>query len=134
MNRTESRAQELATYLNERFEGQKVDWIPFSEEELSRALQGASLLVNATSIGLGGTKFRETSWLRALSKERTLVTDLNYSPRMTPLLVESRAVGLPTLDGLPMLIRQGAEAFQLWTGLAAPVQAMKAAVEEHVPG
>ncbi|MEP6872681.1 MAG: shikimate dehydrogenase, partial [Anaerolineaceae bacterium] len=52
------------------------------------------------------------------------IVDIVYAPQETPLLADARARGLPTLGGLPMLVYQGALAFELWTGLAAPVDVM----------
>ena len=57
-------------------------------------------------------------------RAETLVVDIVYAPEETPFLAAARARGLPTLGGLPMLIYQGALAFELWTGLAAPVEVM----------
>jgi shikimate dehydrogenase len=55
----------------------------------------------------------------------TLVADLTY--RDTDLLLAAQRRGLKTVDGLPMLVHQGARAFELWTGSAAPVETMLAA-------
>ena len=53
-----------------------------------------------------------------------LVVDIVYAPEETPLLAAAKARGLPTFGGLPMLIYQGALAFELWTGVRAPVDVM----------
>ena len=58
---------------------------------------------------------------------RILVYDLVYNPPETPLLVESLKAGARTLNGLTMLVYQGAASFQLWTGRKAPVEVMTAA-------
>jgi shikimate dehydrogenase len=64
---------------------------------------------------------------------RTVVFDLVYG-RATPLLELSRAVGCRTLDGLEMLVYQGAASFQLWTGIQPNIDVMRraclAALEE----
>ncbi|MEX2081496.1 MAG: hypothetical protein WEC33_07745 [Dehalococcoidia bacterium] len=54
----------------------------------------------------------------------TLAADLVYRPRDTAFLRAARDAGLPTLGGLAMLVYQGALSFELWTGSAAPVDAM----------
>jgi shikimate dehydrogenase len=56
-----------------------------------------------------------------------LIADLTY--RDTPLLVQAKARGIATLDGLPMLVYQGARSFELWTGQDAPIDIMMAAAE-----
>jgi shikimate dehydrogenase len=53
-----------------------------------------------------------------------LVVDIVYTPARTPLLAAAEACGLRTFPGLPMLIYQGALAFELWTGTRAPVAVM----------
>ena len=92
------------------------------------ACRAADLLVNATSVGMEGGPAPEAlpmpiGWL----PKGALVYDLVYRPTETPLLRAAQASGLPTLGGLAMLVYQGASAFELWTGLAAPVDRMRAA-------
>ena len=53
--------------------------------------------------------------------------DLVYRPRETALLRQARAAGCRTIEGIEMLIEQGARSFELWTGLAAPVHVMRTA-------
>ncbi|MFN0144887.1 MAG: shikimate dehydrogenase [Dehalococcoidia bacterium] len=53
-----------------------------------------------------------------------LAVDIVYTPERTPFLQAAEAAGLQTLSGLPMLIYQGALAFELWTGVHAPVDVM----------
>ncbi len=54
----------------------------------------------------------------------SLVVDIVYAPAETPLLKTARERALQAFPGLPMLIYQGALAFELWTGITAPVQTM----------
>jgi shikimate dehydrogenase len=56
-----------------------------------------------------------------------MLYDLIYNPRETLLMRRARAAGAPAVDGLGMLVHQGAEAFELWTGVDAPVDVMRAA-------
>jgi len=53
-----------------------------------------------------------------------LVVDIVANPPVTALLAAAAERGCRTLGGLPMLVRQGAEAFTLWTGRPAPVSVM----------
>jgi shikimate dehydrogenase len=67
--------------------------------------------------------------------EGVLIYDLVYNPRETPLLSIARRRGAKTIDGLPMLVYQGAIAFKLWTGKDPPLEIMfktaeKALMEE----
>ncbi len=60
----------------------------------------------------------------------TGLVDLAYRPDGTPtaLVERARAVGCDTVDGLEILVRQGAASFELWTGVSAPLDVMRSAV------
>lgn len=97
---------------------------------LAGALDGADLIVNATPLGdpsmPGTSPIPDDVALDAL-EPRPVVFDLVYRPRRTPLLEQAAAAGCPAVEGIEMLIGQGARSFELWTGLAAPVEIMRAA-------
>lgn len=117
-NRNAARAQELAADLGS---------VPLivgdsSQAALGRAVAGASLLINATSVGWHGDEVPiPVAMLDQLGRD-AVVIDLTY--RDTAFLRAARARGMQTLDGLPMLVYQGARAFELWTGKDAPVEVM----------
>lgn len=127
VNRTRSRAERLAQEFGEFF-GVKIPVMTFDYPIiLQEALNQAELLVNATSIGM--SPHTETSPLPTgihFSPSLT-VYDLVYNPLETRLLADARAAGATAIDGLGMLIHQGAVAFTLWTGEEAPVEVMRAA-------
>ena len=84
------------------------------------------LVVNATSVGL---KPGDPSLVSPKDFPRkTLFVDLIYKPRETRFLRLARQSGHRTLNGLGMLLYQGAEAFRLWTGKKAPVDVMRRAI------
>ncbi len=94
---------------------------------------GVTLVVQTTSCGMTGADPGElardaVSW-DALAAGAA-VLDVVYAPPETPLLAEARRRGLRAANGLGMLSRQGALAFELWLGVAAPVDAMRAALGE----
>jgi shikimate dehydrogenase len=60
------------------------------------------------------------------------VCDLVYNPLETVFLAQARAAGAPTIDGLGMLIHQGAFALEQWTGQEAPVDIMRQACLEKL--
>lgn len=130
-NRTPERAAALAAAFAERGELRVL-----GPEELAEGLERADLLVNTTSVGMArGGRDPDVSPLPAgLLPRRALVVDLVYRPARTRLLRETEAAGLPTQNGLPMLVYQGAEAFERWTGRAAPVAVMRAAAEAALRG
>jgi shikimate dehydrogenase len=97
---------------------------------LPEALGACGLLINATSVGMGeGVPASPLDIaLLAHCPAGTLVCDLVYAPPETLLLRAAQQRGLRTLNGLPMLLYQGAAAFTLWTGVPAPEGVMRAAL------
>jgi shikimate dehydrogenase len=114
-NRTADRARRLAEELGAR---------PVSSAE------PADVLVNCTSIGLDDQ--RETFkhlpvGADGLSNYRCVV-DLVYRARETHLIAAARAASVPAVEGIQILVGQGALSFEQFTGAQAPVDVMRAAV------
>ena len=122
-NRTPDRARALLTDLD--IHGAAV--IPLTDWDLMGAIRDHSVIVNATSIGWNDDQQVLAPALLEAIDPRGLVADLTY--RDTSLLLGARARGITTLDGLPMLVYQGARSFELWTGLDAPIDVMLAAAQ-----
>jgi shikimate dehydrogenase len=91
---------------------------------LPEALEGADILVNATSVGMSPTS-EESPVSARLVTPGLVVFDIVYNPMMTRLLREAKAAGARTIGGVDMLAWQGALAFEKWTGQAAPVELMR---------
>jgi shikimate dehydrogenase/3-dehydroquinate dehydratase type I len=87
------------------------------------------LLVNATPAGTRGMEADMPVPESSLDGTR-FVYDLVYNPTETPLLQAARRRGIRGTNGLEMLLQQAAASFELWTGKAAPFDAMKAAARE----
>lgn len=99
--------------------------------DLPSVLTGTQILVNATTVGMQGGPAENALPLDvdlSLLPRDALVYDLVYRPRRTPLLVAAAELGLDTLDGLSMLVWQGAESLRAWTGLEPPTAVMLEAV------
>ena len=87
--------------------------------------RGYDCVVNCTSVGMVGTGTEAQSPCDFASADPgTLAVDIVYKPEETAFLRAAKQAGLPVLGGLPMLIYQGALAFELWTGVTAPVDVM----------
>jgi shikimate dehydrogenase len=124
-NRTVERATELAEEL--RSAGVDASGGPL--ETVGERIAGASVLVNATSVGME----ENASPVPADALHGDLaVLDAVYTPLETRLLREAEAAGARTVDGAWMLLYQGAAAFERWTGREAPVAAMNDALRERV--
>lgn len=122
-NRTPDRAALLAADLGP----------PASPLAEPPSLQGYDCLVNCTTIGMqGGPNPSASPISLETAPPGLLVVDIVYAPLETPLLRAAASLGLPTLGGLPMLIYQGALAFEHWTGLPAPVDVMFAAARSEL--
>jgi shikimate dehydrogenase len=97
--------------------------------------EGTAILVNATPLG---TAHRTDSATLPIDPDLLhpglLVCDLVYNPPETPLLLEARRRGAKTLNGLPMLVYQGAAALERWTERPAPVGLMRRKAEEALRG
>jgi shikimate dehydrogenase len=91
---------------------------------LAEALEGADILVNATSVGMSPAS-EESPVPTRLLKPELVVFDIVYNPVMTRLLREAGLAGARTIGGVDMLAWQGALAFEKWTGQTAPVDLMK---------
>jgi len=130
INRTLSRAQELKAALAHRSSEQMLQVVPMDTPEEEMALRRADLVINATSLGM--TPNTDTTPLRhpSLLRPGTTVVDLVYRPRETRLLREARRAGCRTVNGVSMLVHQGAESFRIWFHVKRNVAAMQRAVEE----
>ncbi len=127
VNRSPSRGQELAKHLSEKTpaEAQSVHW----QGEYSVPPE-ANILVNATSIGLFPNVEESPSVNMTSIRPDLLVCDVIPNPPHTAFLRAAEAASARTLDGLGMLVYQGAIAFQMWTGVEAPIPVMHRALEE----
>jgi shikimate dehydrogenase len=109
-------------------------------QELVKALGAAQLVVNTTPLGMAAAGDPLASSLSPLGPGElealapgSCVYDLIYTPRPTALLRQAAARGCRAIDGLEMLVRQGAAALGLWSGVQElPVAAMRAAALEQL--
>ena len=96
-----------------------------TRDDLAEALSRTTLLINATSAGLHGDETPISVALLDSLPPSAVVYDLIYRP--TALLRAAQERGLRTVDGLGMLIHQGALAWEAWTGRTAPLDVMRQA-------
>lgn len=135
-NRTVSRAESLLADLDHH--GVAVQTVGLDNDAIADALRGrgpVGLIVNCTSMGMLHGPAEGASPIPAeLIPAGAFVYDLVYNPPVTPLMELAQGVGARTLNGLPMLVYQGAKGFGLWTGIDAPVDVMMAAARRAVEG
>jgi shikimate dehydrogenase len=131
VNRDAGRGMELEALLNEATPTNAtfVHWKkPFALPA------GTDIVVNATSIGLFPNVTDKPNLEYDTTTDKMIVCDVIPNPPRTPFLREAEARGAKTLDGLGMLVYQGAIAFKMWTGHDAPVQVMRDALEQVFGG
>lgn len=114
VNRTVDRAQELVDRFGPPLHAHGMN-------ALDSLLDGAGLFVNTTSLGMDGTAAPLLPFDRM--KNDALVTDIVYVPLKTPLLQQAEQIGLPTVDGLGMLLHQAVPGFERWFGQKPEVTA-----------
>jgi shikimate dehydrogenase len=107
VNRTYARAEEAVAGISN---ARALKW-----EDLERGFGAADLIVQATILGMEG--HAAPDWPVGLCRAGAIVADIVYRPLETDLLCAARARGLLVIDGLGMLIHQGALAFELWFGI-----------------
>lgn len=94
-------------------------------DKLKEEIATSYIFTNATGVGMkpleGQTYIPDASFLRP----DLIVSDVVYAPRETELLRMAKEVGCKTLNGLGMMLFQGAAAFELWTGQEMPIEYMK---------
>ncbi len=121
------KARRLVKEFQKKFRHVRIGEINMKNIDL---LEKIDLLVNATPVGLKGTRFKNLP-IKKLPR-RAIVSDLVYHPAMTPLLQAARRRRLKIHSGLGMLLQQGALSFQIWTGEEPPLAVMKRALSRRL--
>ncbi|MCD6397150.1 MAG: shikimate dehydrogenase [Spirochaetaceae bacterium] len=128
INRTEERGLKLVNHLKDKTSMDVVfsKWdTPFSIPE------NFDIVVNATSIGLYPNINEKPDINYDSIKSSMVVCDVIPNPPRTKFLEEAGKRGAQTIDGLGMLVYQGAIGFKMWTGVDAPVNVMKEALKRE---
>jgi len=131
LGRTEAHVQNILRHLSmfsvKMHRNTHIEGALFGYPEVREFLSDAELVVNATSIGLNMDDSELLIDVNVLPIT-TLVMDMIFNPPFTPLLRAAMAHGCQVLNGLSMLLYQGALAFELWTGRPAPIEVMQKAL------
>lgn len=127
VNRNKDRAKTLADHLM--FLGCDVSFFDWEEFKKEKVLKEYELLINTTSLGM--EPLIDDMPPLDINAIRTghFVVDIIYKPQETLLLQKAKERGCMTLNGMSMLLEQGILAFELFTGLEAPVNVMKRELE-----
>ncbi len=105
------------------------------DQILKQGPKAAALLVNATPIGMHpqveAVPLKEDE-IKVMMRGDAIAYDLIYTPRPTQFLQQAAALGLTPIDGLEMLVQQGAAALEIWLNQPAPVSVMRQALLSHL--
>ena len=134
ISRNRSSLNELVNNFNNEI---KIEGILNTNKKINKLIQEADLIVNTTPVGMSKTQkenmipFGQEVWNNINSN--TIVYDLIYNPSPTPLLKFCDQKGCMTIDGLQMLIAQGAKSLSFWTdGLEVPFEVMHDALRKYL--
>ncbi len=130
LNRTAKQAADLANFLKETV-NRNVIADAFLPTRIKEEIANSDILINATSVGMH-PKASESPVPANLLKTDLAVMDIVYNPLETRLAKDAKAYGSKVVSGLEMLIYQGAASFEIWTGVKAPIEAMRKAALCHL--
>lgn len=127
INRTAQRAAFLVEDLAEAFPDSTMTFAELTPHFLEVLDGEVDLVINTTSVGMY-PNLDVSPWPTEISIPRKAIfCDLVYNPLETVFLAQARTAGVPIINGLGMLIHQGAYAFEKWTGHPAPIEVMRQA-------
>ncbi|HET6384783.1 MAG TPA: shikimate dehydrogenase [Armatimonadota bacterium] len=135
LNRTRERAVEMIQWLDERARaipggGKNTLLSAGTPDEGESSIRSASIVVQCTSVGMSPHQEDPPPIPASWIQPSMVVYDLIYNPRETRLLALARAAGAKAMNGVEMLIYQGAIAFEIWTGVFPPIDVMRRALLE----
>lgn len=125
LNRTTEKIRNLSKDIDRVFHKEiTVDIL--SSKTLETNLKDADILINATNVGMHPNSAESIVNSRFLKPELA-VMDIVYNPIETKLAKDAKDAGARVVNGLEMLVYQGAASFELWIGKIAPVKVMRQA-------
>ena len=109
-----------------------INLIEMTDEAIEECIMKSSLLCNATPVGMApnedGCLIKDSGLLRT----DLVVVDIIYNPLETKLYKMAKINGCKVLNGIEMLIHQGAASFELWTGIEMPIEIVREKVYKSI--
>ena len=124
-NRSAERGQQVVDLINKHTNCKATFYHLNDELALKEQLADSYLLINATSIGMAELEGQSFISDSSVLHPGLIVCDIIYNPRKTKLLQQAEEAGCKVMNGVGMIIYQGAEAFKLWTGEEMPIDYIK---------
>lgn len=125
-NRTKSKAEDLSNDINSKAR-QCCEVVDNNYDSLKEIINTCDIIINTTSVGMY-PKIDASPIDTSLITKKHIVGDVTYNPDKTKLLLEAEDKGCIIVNGKGMLVNQGAKAFEIWTGVKAPVKIMENAI------
>ena len=126
VNRTQAKAEAIASEIHKRCPGVKV--------QIGYPAGQVDLVINATSLGLRAADELPFDRDKFKPSQARAAYDMIYRPAETPFLAAAKEAGCRTANGLGMLLHQGASALGLWTGRNPPIDVMRDALRQNIYG
>ena len=125
------KAQELVDNTIEETQT-NINLIEMTDETIEECIMKSSLLCNATPVGMAPNEDACLIKDSGLLRTDLVVVDIIYNPLETKLYQMAKANGCKVLNGIEMLIHQGAASFRLWTGMDMPLEAVREKVYKSI--
>lgn len=132
MNRSLSSAKEIEETINKNIADLKVKSLELDQNILKEEVEDASILINTTCLGMGKTLNKSIVENKNIFHKDLFVSDVIYYPMKTKFLSMAEEKGCQIMNGLDMLIYQGALAFKIWTDLDMPKSVIETMQKEVI--
>ncbi|MGE5680504.1 MAG: shikimate dehydrogenase [Bacillota bacterium] len=132
INRTEQKAESLKDYFSTRMHFTDIKAFDLIPPDLIETLRDSKLVINTTSVGMYPNIDDSVTTIQQSFMKGQIVFDFVYNPLKTKLLQIAESQGAVTVDGLKMLVYQGAKSFELWTGEEMPVEKIHKAIKLYI--
>lgn len=132
INRTEQKAESLKEYFYSKMHYSDICSYELVPPDLVEVFSNSKLIINATSVGMNPNVDDAITTIPQSFTKGQIVFDFVYNPLQTKLLRIASIEGATVIDGLNMLILQGAKAFELWTGEEMPVDQILKALKLYI--
>ena len=128
INRSLEKAVEICDVVARNIPRCRIRSLELNDGNLRSSLAEADIFINATALGMHPNEELCIVSSADMLRPSLVVADFIYTPRTTALLRMAEAAGCTSINGLGMLLWQGAAAFRLWTGVDMPVESIRMAL------
>lgn len=132
INRTEQKAESLKEYFYSKMHYNSICSYELVPPDLVDVFRNSKLIINATAVGMNPNVDDSVTTIPQSFAKGQIVFDFVYNPLQTKLLRIAEIEGATVIDGLKMLVYQGAKSFELWTGEEMPVENILKALKLYI--